>query len=333
MKVELGPTNRDRDAKVVQWLLEEGQPVVRAATLVDLLGREESDPDLRATRARVTRVGWARDQLRTQGPKGFWELREPKSLKGWIDFLYYPKYLSTNWRALVLADFGLDASDPRIKRIAELLFEFKLRLSSPFNFFHEEACVVGNTARMMTQFGYADDFRIRKLYDWLLEDQRKDGGWNCSHGTPGTLDVWEPLAAFASLPMSKRTSEMEAAISKGAEFYLRRRLFNEGPPYPPWLRLHYPNHYYYDILVGLDVLTQLGFAGDRRLQPALKLLTEKRRPDGTWQIDRLHPDVSGPQAAQYRKGVTPLRIEEPGKPSKWITLKALRAMKRVRDAG
>jgi hypothetical protein len=49
-------------------------------------------------------------------------------------------------------------------------------------------------------------------------------------------------------------------------------------------------------------------------------------------MDRLHPDVSGPKAAQYRKGVTPLRIEEPGKPSKWITLRALRVLKRVESA-
>jgi hypothetical protein len=326
------PDHRERDASVLQWLLEEDQPVVRSATLVDLLGRKETNAEVRSTRSRIARVGWAYDQLRAQGAKGYWERHEPKNLKEWIDFLYYPKYLSTNWRALVLADFGLDASDRRIKRIADLIFEFKLRLSSPFNFFYEEACVVGNTARMMTRFGYADDFRVRKLYDWLLEDQRKDGGWNCSHGTPGTLDVWEPLAAFASLPRSRRSQEMESAISKGAEFYLKRRLFHEGPRYAPWLRLHYPNHYYYDILVGLDVLTQLGFAGDRRLRPALKLLEEKRQRDGTWHMDRLHPDVSGPQAGQYRKGVTPLRIEEPGRPSKWITLKALRVLKRVKEA-
>jgi hypothetical protein len=327
-----GPELRERDAKVIRWLLEEDQPVVRSATLVDLLGRKEADPEVRAARSKVARVGWAHDQLRAQGPRGFWESHEPRNLKTWIDFLYYPKYRSTNWRALVLADFGLNASDPRIKRIADLVFEFKLRLSSPFNFFHEEACIVGNTARMMTRFGYADDFRVRKLYDWMLEDQREDGGWNCSQGTPGTLDVWEPLAAFASLPRSKRSTRMETAISRGAEFYLRRRLFHEGPRYAPWLRLHYPNHYYYDILVGLDVLTQLGFGGDRRLQPALRLLTEKRHRDGTWSMDRLHPDVSGPKAAQYRKGVTALRIEAPGRPSKWITLKALRVLKRVEDA-
>ncbi len=314
------------------WLLEDDQPSVRSLALVDLLGRKEADREVRSARAKINRVGWAADQLRAQGPKGFWERHDPRNVKEYVDFLYYPKYLSTNWRALVLSDLGVDPSDPRVKRLANALFEFKLRLGSSFNFFHEEACIAGNTARMLTRFGYADDGRVHKLYDWLLEDQREDGGWDCSQGTPGTLDVWEPLAAFASLPKSKRSPRIEAAISKGAEFYLERRLFKEGPRYAPWFRLHYPNHYYYDILVGLDVITQLGFAGDRRLRPALKLLAEKRHSDGTWWMDRLHPDVSGPKAAQYRKGVTPLRIEAPGKPSKWITLKALRVMKRVEEA-
>ena len=334
MSESLDLTGHPEDAQVVEWLLGKDQPAARYGALVDLLGRKETDPEVRSTRSRIARVGWAHDQLLRQGPKGFWEAREPRNVKEWIDFLYFPVFGATNWRALVLSDFGLDSTNPRIRKIADLLFEYKLRLSSPFNFFYEEMCISANTARMLTRFGYADDPRVRKLYDWLIEDQRKDGGWNCSQGTPGTLDAWEPLAAFASLPKAKRTPKMEDAISRGAEFYLERKLFEEGQPYPPWRRLHYPNHYYYDILVGLEVLTQLGFAGDRRLRPALKILTEKRRRDGTWLLDRLHPDI-GPQTTIHpdKAKIKPLVIEEQGKPSKWITLRALRVLKRVREAG
>jgi hypothetical protein len=323
-----------RQAKVIQWLLEDDQPAAKYYTLVDLLGRKEDEPEVRSARSKIARVGWASDQLRKQGSKGFWEPHEPKNLREWIEFLYLRPFLSTNWRALILSDFGLDAIDPRIKKIADLIFEYKLQLSSPFNFFHEEACRAGNTARMMTRFGYAGNRRVRKLYDWLLEDQREDGGWNCSQGTPGTLDAWEPLAAFAALPKAKRSPKMEQAISRGAEFYLERGLFREGQPYAPWLRLHYPNHYFYDILVGLDVLTELGFGSDRRLRPALKILKEKRRSDGTWLMDRSHPDI-GPGTIIHpdKKKIIPLVIEAPGKPSKWITLKALRVLKRVEDAG
>jgi hypothetical protein len=324
----------DREAEVIQWLLQDDQPAAQYYTLVDLLGRSGEDPEVRSARSRLARVGWAQDQLKLLGRKGYWEAREPKDMAAWVDFLYFPKFQSTNWRALVLSDLGLDATDPRIKKIATHIFEYKLRLGSPFNFFHEEACISANTARMMARFGYADDRRVRLLYDWLVEDQREDGGWNCSQGTPGTLDVWEPLAALAAIPKPKRSPKMEQSISRGAEFYLERSLFHEGRPYAPWLRLHYPNHYFYDILVGLDMLTELGFGGDRRLRPALELLRGKRRADGTWLMDRAHPDL-GPGLTMHppKKMIRPLVIEPPGEPSKWITLKALRVLKRVEEAG
>lgn len=69
--------------------------------------------------------------------------------------------------------------------------------------------------------------------------------------------------------------------------------------------------------------------GDRRLAPALRLLKEKRRSDGTWLMDRVHPDLgAGAQYALHRKP-RPFSLEEPGKPSKWITLNALRVLKRA----
>jgi hypothetical protein len=319
------------DRRVIDWLLQKDQPSVRYRTLVDLLGRKETDPEVRSARSRIAQVGWAYDQLRKQGSKGFWEAREPKNVHEYVNFLYYPKFLSTNWRALVLSDLGLDATNARIKKLADVIFDYKLRRGSPFNFFYEEACISANTARILTRFGYADDIRVRKLYDWLLEDQREDGGWNCSQGTPGTLDAWEPLAAFAALPKAKRSPKMEQAISRGAEFYLERKLFKEGRPYAPWLRLHYPNHYFYDILVGLEVLTQLGFGGDRRLRPALKILKDKRQGDGTWFIDQSNPDFGPGAAGNPDNKAKPLVIEPPGRPSKWITLEALRVLKSIED--
>ena len=157
----------------------------------------------------------------------------------------------------------------------------------------------------------------------MLEDQREDGGWNVSQGTSGSVDVSEPLAALAALPKSRWTPKIEQAISKGAEFYLERKLLGEKRPTPYRLWLHYPTHYYYDILVGLDILTQLGYGSDLRMKPALDILMKKRQNDGTWLMEKPHPDPQKPE---------PLVIETTGKPSKWLTLKALRVLKRVNDA-
>ncbi|HTP55327.1 MAG TPA: hypothetical protein VML53_01495, partial [Thermoplasmata archaeon] len=88
-----GTQRTARDERVIRWLLEEDQPAVRYRALVDLLDRPETDPEVRSARSKIARVGWAADQLKAQGPKGFWERREPKDMKEWVDFLYYPKYL------------------------------------------------------------------------------------------------------------------------------------------------------------------------------------------------------------------------------------------------
>ncbi len=324
---------------MIDWLLEENQPSVRYYTLVDILGRRESDPDAKEAYSKISRVGWAKNILRFQKPDGYWEPRKPswrKDILGWIEFLYRPKFVATNWRALVLADLGLTSKDNRIKKIAELFFAYKLQLSSSFNFFTEEACIVGNTARMLTRFGYSDDYRVKKLFDRLLEDQREDGGWNCFRPDRGTLDNWEPLAAYVALPKQKRTRKIEQSIARGAEFYLERKLFEEGrSKYAPWFRFHYPNHYYYDILIGMDLLTKLGFGGDKRLAPALKILKGKRQSNGTWLLDKVHPDL-GPGVVESGFGIDkspkPFALEKAGKPSKWITLIALRVLKRAEEA-
>jgi hypothetical protein len=85
--------------------------------------------------------------------------------------------------------------------------------------------------------------------------------------------------------------------------------------------------------VGLDFLTALGFKEDRRLNFAYDLLKEKRRPDGRWNLDAVHPDLEGPYAKWYSKRPpTPFALERVGEPSKRITLTALRVLKQIEGA-
>ena len=75
---------------------------------------------------------------------------------------------------------------------------------------------------------------------------------------------------------------MEEAVRKAAEFYLERRMHVQGDHYEPWYRFHYPVHYYYDLLVGLEFMTAFGYARDKRLGHAIEVLKKKRRKDGSW---------------------------------------------------
>lgn len=106
---------------------------------------------------------------------------------------------------------------------------------------------------------------------------------------------------------------MHRAVERGAEFYLEREMHKEGKSYAPWYRFHYPIHYYYDLLVGLDFMTALGYGDDSRLRYAIDRLKEKRRSDGRWNIDAVHPNLEGPMGCRtlrIRKDRSPLREAE-----------------------
>jgi hypothetical protein len=294
----------------------------------------------------IPRKGWAKDILALQKPGGYWEPNEPKdptpenvlrwpaNFLRWLDFLYQPSFVATNHYALVLSDLGLTSKDLRIRKIADLFFRYKLELGSMINIYNDEVCLVGNAARMLTGFGYVEDFRVKKLFNRLVEDQKEDGGWHCRPSRVGTLDGWEALAAYAALPRQKRTRYINRSIERGVEFYLDRKLFEEGKrKYLPWFRFHYPNHYFYDVLIGLDMVTRLGYGGDKRLKPAFEILKNKRQSDRTWLLDKVHPDLGA--SANYPlnvRKVRPLALEGAGKPSKWLTLTALRVLMRVEHA-
>jgi len=77
----------------MDWLLNEAQPSVRYFTLVDLLARKKDDPEVKEAFSRIPQAGWAKEILKLQKPKGYFEPREPKSVRAWLRFLHFRAYL------------------------------------------------------------------------------------------------------------------------------------------------------------------------------------------------------------------------------------------------
>jgi len=312
----------------LNWLLEDEQPSIRYLALTGLLGRAEQDEDVRAARKSVGTRGWASEILAKQSPDGAWAGRAR---------LYAPKYLSTNWMLLVLADLGLRRDDPRISKACDLWIRAFSKEDGGFGAdgtSRSHLCIVGNTARALVKFGYSEHPKVRSALEWMVKNSAEKGGWSC-YGSGRNLDSWEPMSAFAAYPKQKWTKGMKQAVEKGAEFYLEREMFRQGDHYEPWYRTHYPVHYYYDMLVGLDFMTELGFGDDARLKKSIEWLKEKRRPDGRWNLDAVHPDVEGGMAEWYndhpRHRPAPFALERAGEPSRMITVIAMRVLQRVDD--
>jgi Prenyltransferase and squalene oxidase repeat len=310
-----------------RWLFRTDEPSVRYRVLRELLDRPEGDREVAAARREIGRTGWAAELLAGQLSGGQWAT--PRSTARDMEG---PKYIATRYVLHVLADLGMDRSDARVARAAGLYFD---RVSGPrFNEMggkDSEVCCTGGDARIATRLGFGHDPRVERSLAWLIAAQKKDGGWHCWPSKTGTLDSWQALAAFATVPEERRSPEMARAVHRGLEFYLDRELMHEDhATYAPWLRLHFPVHYYYDVLVGLDIATSLGKGGDPRLTKALDWLERRRNPDGSWNLDIVHPDL---EDDEYLEGMgTPffsLGLEFPGRPSRWITVTALKVLHRA----
>ena len=306
------------------WLRNSEQPSIRYRALTELLERPISDPEVRRARADISKKGWVPEILAERDPSGGWNDGRSQ---------YRPKYTSTNWRMIALSELGVDRSNPVIRDACERWmngFVTKIGALGGNSAGMPHYCVAANLARSLIRFGFEDDPRVRRTLDWLVGAADPKGGWNCFGVGGRNLDSWEAMSVFAVYPRTKWTSEMTGVVERAAEYYLQRELHRQGERYAPWYRFHFPVHYYYDILVGLDFMTRLGYGADPRLDFALDLLRSKRRSDGRWNLDAVHPDVEGPVARFFSEHPgqrpTPWGIETAGRPSAMITLTALHVL-------
>jgi len=342
---------------LIEWLLETENPSVRYFTLRDLLDKGETDSEVKEAKAAIPDSRVVTKILSKQQFKGHWEDKENP---------YHPKYKSTYWQIMTLGQLGMDKTNKRVQKACEFVFNLqsaeggfssytrkralqeyewmrtrtalKEKLQSEPETWaqslvteHQYSCLTGNVCAAMLRMGYGTDARLKKALAWLVKIQNRDGGWLCPYWKAHIRDTHGcfygticPVEAFSEVPESERPSDMKRAIEKGAEFLLMHRLFkadhhNYKIINRQWLKFSFPWFYGYHILRGLSVVTKLGYIDDERLTDAVKLMIHKRRPEGRWLLENAPT------------GRMQANIETVGKPSKWITLNALRVLKHLHE--
>jgi hypothetical protein len=262
------------------WLLAASTPSIRYRTLRRLLDRPEVDPEVVRARRAMRARGPIPAILAGQSTDGNW-----RGERGY----YTPKYTSTHWSMLLLAE--LEADDPRLSRGADFMLG---ATGENLDRAQERgecglSCFWGNLLRYSLRAGLADDPRLRAVVDYLVRDAM-EGGWRCEHayGLPCAWGAARGLWGLAALPMAHRPAEVDQAIKVGLTFLLERHLLAEadypasGATNPLWFRLNFPLFYQADILFVLRVLGDLGALDHPGAQPALAWLAGRRAKNGRW---------------------------------------------------
>lgn len=322
-------------ADPVPWLLEADDPAVRAATLAHLLDRPSDDRDLAAARAAMADEGVVGRILAAQGPDGHWGER---------DAFYRDKYRGTVWQLITLAALGGDGSDPRVRAGCEaVLRDAQDRESGGFAYDratttgggrHGEVipCLSGNMVWALVCFGLLDDDRVQRGIDWITTYQRFDTG--DGPGPKGwpydrTTGCWgrhtchmgavKALKALAAIPPARRSPAVQGTLTNGVEYVLRHHVHKRchdpsAVSRPGWLRLGFPLMYQDDVLEVLRILTSLGVR-DPRMDEAIGVVVGKADEAGRLTLEQTVNDRSL------------VRVEIKGRPSRWLTLEALRMLK------
>jgi hypothetical protein len=129
--------------------------------------------------------------------------------------------------------------------------------------------------------------------------------------------VLEGLLAYERA--SGGRADVAAARRRGEEYLLVRRLLRRQSTGevvdPAWLQCSFPTQWHYDVLRGLDYFRDAGGQPDPRLAEAVDVVRSKPDPDGRWPLESTHP------------GAVHFPLEDgDGSPSRWNTLRAMRAM-------
>lgn len=267
---------------LTDWLLDACTPSIRYLTLRRLLGHAESDPEVQTARQQMAAIGPIPKILAGQTESGHWAGEHS---------YYTPKYTSTHWSMMLLAELDADRNDPRMGRGADfMLADTESGATKALEKGRcSYSCFWGNLLRYAIHAGRASDPRVRPIVRQLIFDAR-EVDWRCpiNDEQPCAWGAARALWGLAALPAEHHTPEVEEAIRRGLTFLLERYSLvkadypTPGKVHSMWSRLNFPLFYQADILFVLRVVGNLGALDHPGAQPALEWLKARQQANGRW---------------------------------------------------
>lgn len=135
---------------------------------------------------------------------------------------------STLEAAMMLRELGYDDEGGELARAAELIFA-RVREDGRFKAYASGSlypCQTANAARTLCYLGYANDPRLRRTFEYLLENRHVDGGWRCNaskfgHGPETEFSNPGPtLTALDAFRFTERANA-DGRLDEAVDFLLR----------------------------------------------------------------------------------------------------------------
>ena len=336
----------------LEWLTAPDNPAVAVLTRRDLLG-EPSGPGMAALWEVRNTYGPVSQILELMSEDGSWDVPRRD----------YKKYEGSLWQIHFLGELYADGKDERIQRAAEYAFGRQLsdgswscsngrpRGSIP--------CLTANVGRALARMGFSRDARIVEALRYIVSTWVERGSLGCVVGAsdytlngychmlaPKVLlflsvvpsELWPDGAVglrdaavqalrereiFRSLPHGSREFQ-EAAFKLDADElgeYRKKWMGEHGDlvyrDKPGWLRFGYPLSYNSDALEALFALAAVDETWRPEYQPAIDTIRAAADDEMRWS---LRNSFNGKMLAD---------VETKGQPSRWLTLRALKALRKM----
>jgi hypothetical protein len=321
------------NADVTEWLLEKSNPSVRYLTLVNLLDKKQTDPEVVQAKAEIMLSGVVPKILGRQA-EGNWN--------GPGRF-YVDKYKGTVWQLIILAEHEADGGNKQIKDACEYILRYSQDPDSYGFSYHQRGgdsggrhsevipCLTGNMVWSLLKLGYAKDERVQHGVEWITKYQRFDDGTDekpkgwpydryemCWGKHSCHMGVVKALKALSAIPRGQRNKKVTDTIAKASDYLLKHHIYKQSHDLrkaakPGWRKLQFPLMYQTDVLEIACILTDLGIK-DIRMKDAIDIITSKQNEDGKWNLEGTF------------NGRFQVDIGNKGKPSKWITYRSIKVL-------
>jgi len=345
------------DRKLLDWLADPSDPALRAKVLKDLLEYPDDDPDLQAAKRLLPEQQWIKATLAGYNGDGTWEKRLYQKYRGTSWVMLHLSEIGAP-EELPQIQGGVEYLLSNAKPISEVKGIERERYSQCTNgvYWHYPiACLTAHIATVLARYGHASQPITRAALAtcrYLLDPEE---GFRCfvidqSLLPQCMMTVPKVLKAFLAIPKNLRTSEDMNFIQQLVRLLKKFHLYKysakdtvqwrewsmkstseerrsqkshwreQGQVEPRkekagWLRFSFPLSYNSDLLEVLLLIGEVEPEVDEVITEGLSLLLEKRGKDGRWKM------IGGLNGKMWAN------LDEKGKPSPWITYRALLALK------